>query len=61
MTTNVKTSLVFSAPQFDYLKSESDERGISVAQLIRELIGEARPGFDAPERKVRTRLVSDRG
>jgi hypothetical protein len=58
---NVHTSLVFSPPQIAYLRSESDRLSISVAELIRRLVDEARPGFDAPERKVRTRLVSLRG
>ena len=56
MTKNVKTSLVFSGPQFHYLKCEAERQGISIAEVIRKAISEARPGFSAPEHKVKNRL-----
>ena len=53
---NVKTSLVFSPPQFRYLKSEAERQGVSLAQVIREVIAEARPGFNDPAHNVITKL-----
>jgi hypothetical protein len=61
MAENIRIGLVLTRPQFDYIKLEAEREGISQAEYIRRTIGEARPGFNAPEHKILGRLPRDRG
>ena len=41
--------------QFGYLTGEAARQNISLSELVRRLLGEARPGFNDPVRSVRHR------
>lgn len=56
MAGNVKVSLVLTQPQHEYFKAESERLGISIAELMRRLWGEARPGLNDPVRAINARL-----
>jgi hypothetical protein len=61
MADNIKIGLVLTQPQFIYIKSEAERQGISQAELIRRMLGEARAGFNAPEHRIVGRLPRSRG
>ena len=57
---NVKTSVTFSPAQHNELKTEAYRRGVSISEMVRLAIEEARPGFRDPEKNMPTRLISGR-
>jgi len=55
-TGTYKRSVVFSNPQRIYLECESKRLGISVGELIRRIIDEARSGFNNPDWSIKGRI-----
>lgn len=44
MSTNIRQSVTFSRPQYEYLRREAERLGISVSDLIRRIIDTHREG-----------------